>query len=73
MRSVGRPDGPAAALLHGLVTAGMLAALVPLLDLAPEVRGGILMGAAAVLLFGAAAAWYLRRALGRGPGSRAPS
>ena len=54
---------PAAAVLYGLVTAGMLVALTPLLDLGPDARGGLWMGAAAVLLFGLWAAWYLHRAL----------
>jgi hypothetical protein len=55
---------PAAALLYGLVTAGMLVALVPLLDLGPDARGGLWTGAAAVLIFGLWAAWYLRRTPG---------
>lgn len=52
---------PAAALLYGVVTAGMLAALEPLLALDAEARGGLLTGAAAVLLLALSAAWYLRR------------
>ena len=54
---------PVASALYGLVTAGMLAALVPLLGLEPDARGGLWTGAAAVLLFGLWAGWYLRRAL----------
>jgi hypothetical protein len=54
---------PAAAVLYGLVTAGMLVALTPLLDLGPDARGGLWTGAAAVLLFALWAGWYLRRAL----------
>lgn len=60
----------AAALLHGLVTAVMLAALTPLLDLDPDSSGGLLFGAAMVLLFGAGAAWYLRRDTGRATRTR---
>lgn len=52
---------PAAAVLHALITAGMLVALEPLLDLDRDARGGLWLGAAAVLLFGLWAAWYLRR------------
>lgn len=52
---------PVAALMYGVVTAVMLASLGPLLDLAPEEVRGIWVGAAAVLLFGVWAGWYLRR------------
>lgn len=52
---------PAAALMYGAVTAAMLASLGPLLDLAQEEMRGIWVGAAAVLLFGVWAGWYLRR------------
>lgn len=38
---------PAAALVHGAVTAGMLLALLPLLDLGSEARGGLWLGASA--------------------------
>ena len=57
----GSRHAPAAAALHGTVTAAMLVALVPMLDLGPEARGGLCTGAAATLLFAAWAAWYLRR------------
>jgi hypothetical protein len=53
---------PIAALAHGASTAGMLIALGPMLDLEPDARGGILIGAAAVFIFGLVSAWYLRRA-----------
>ena len=53
---------PPAALLYGLVTAGMLVALAPILDLPSEARPGLWSGAALVLLFAVAIAWYLRRA-----------
>lgn len=69
----GRRWGPAAALLHGLVTAGMLLALVPLLDLGPEARGGLWGGAAGVLVSAIAAAWYLRRALRRSVAADSPA
>lgn len=62
---------PWAALAHGLVTAGMLLALMPLLDLGREARGGLWTGAAAVLLFDGWAAWYLRRR--RPPAGASPS
>jgi hypothetical protein len=52
---------PVAAVLYGLVTAGMLMALTPLLDLPPDGRAGLWTGAAAVLLFAIWAARYLRR------------
>jgi hypothetical protein len=68
---VGGRWAPVAAALYGLTTAAMLAALGPLLDLDPEARGGLWGGAAGVLLFGLAAAWYLRRAVG-GAGADAP-
>jgi len=50
-----------ACVLYGLVTAGMLAALPPLLDLPAEAGPGIWSGAALVLLFALSVAWYLRR------------
>ena len=58
---------PWAALAYGLVTAGMLLALEPLLGLGPDARGGLRLGAAAVFTFGAWAAWYLRRPLSPAP------
>lgn len=59
-----------AAVIHGLVTAGMIVALGPILGLDADERGGLLVGAAVVLGFGLFAAWYLRRA---GARVRAPS
>lgn len=50
----------AAALGYGVVGATLVAALGPLLDLAPEDRAGLVTGALVVLLFGLWAAWYLR-------------
>ena len=52
---------PAAAAAYGVVTAGVLVALGRLLDLDAAARGGLWAGAAAVLAFGVASAWYLRR------------
>jgi hypothetical protein len=46
---------------YGVITAAMLVSLGPLLDLAAEEMRGIWIGAAAVLLFGLWAGWYLRR------------
>ena len=56
---------PAAAVLHGVVTAGMLVALESLIDIGAEARGGLWTGAAIILLFSIIAGWYLRRDLGR--------
>ena len=56
---------PAAAVGYGLVTAGMIVALDPLLDLGPDARGGLWIGAAVVLAFALWAAWYVRRVLRR--------
>lgn len=53
---------PVAAVAYGVATAAMLASLGLLLDLAPEEMRGIWAGAAAVLVFGVWAGWYLRRA-----------
>lgn len=52
---------PAAALLYGMATATLIVALEPILDLGPEVRGGLWVAAAGILVFAALAAWYLRR------------
>lgn len=56
---------PLAAIFYGAITAAMLVALVPLLDLGPEARGGLWTGAVMMLLVGIVAAWYLRRAIAR--------
>jgi hypothetical protein len=52
---------PWAALAYGVTSAGMLAALGPLLELPVDARTSIWWGALIVLLFTAFAAWYLRR------------
>jgi hypothetical protein len=56
---------PAAAVAYGLVTAGMLVTLEPLLDLGPESRNGLRIGAVVVLAFALGAGWWLRRAIDR--------
>lgn len=56
---------PHAAIVYGVVTAAMLLALDPLLDLGPDARSGLWTFAVVVLLLGTVAAWYLRRALAR--------
>ena len=56
---------PAAALVHGIATAAMLLSLPPILDMAPDARGGIQVGAAVMIGIGAGAAWYLRRVVAR--------
>lgn len=53
---------PVAAIAYGVITAGMIVGLGPMLGLEGEERGGLLVGAAAVLLIALAMAWYLRRA-----------
>ncbi|MFL5607171.1 MAG: hypothetical protein ACJ8AD_12045 [Gemmatimonadaceae bacterium] len=53
---------PWAALSYGLVTAVMLIALGPLLDLPIDARRGIWTGAVSVVLLALAAGWYLGRA-----------
>lgn len=61
---------PWAALAWGMVTAGLILALDPLLDLGAEARRGLRIGAVVVLLLGCAAGWFLHRALaprGNGP------
>jgi hypothetical protein len=57
---------PAAAIVHGLVTAGMLLSLAPLLDLPADAVNGLRTGAALVTLFGVWTAWLLRRAARNG-------
>ena len=56
---------PAAAVGYGIVTAAMLVALTPILGLEADARGGLWVGAAAVLLFALGSAWYLRRTAAR--------
>ena len=50
-----------AALAYGLVTAGMIVSLGPILDLSAQARSGLPLGAVVVLAVAALAAWYLRR------------
>lgn len=51
----------AAATAYGFVAAGMVASLGTMLDLPVEERGGLWIGAAAILVFSLACAWFLRR------------
>jgi hypothetical protein len=53
------------ALSHGILTAGMLAALPRLLALPAEARPGIFAGAATMMVLSGASAWYLYRATRR--------
>ena len=57
---------PAAALAHGLATAGMLARLDAILGLPREARPGLWTGAVVVLAFDVWAAWYLQLSVARG-------
>ena len=56
---------PSAAIAYGVATAAMLVLLAPLLDLGAEARGGLWIGASAVLVFALSSAWYLRRLVSR--------
>jgi peptidoglycan/LPS O-acetylase OafA/YrhL len=51
----------AAATAYGFVAAGMVASLGLMLDMPMEERGGLWVGAAVVLVFALACAWFLRR------------
>lgn len=62
---------PLAAAAYGVVVAGMLLALEPLLDLGAESRGGLRLGAASLLGLSLLAAWWLRRSAG-GPATTTP-
>jgi hypothetical protein len=62
---VGTRWAPPVALLYGVITAGMIASLGPMLDLPAESRSGLWTGAAILLLFGLFSAWWLRRSLRR--------
>jgi peptidoglycan/LPS O-acetylase OafA/YrhL len=55
----------APATAYGFVAAGMVASLGPMLDMPVEERGGLWVGAAVVLVFSLACAWFLRRATRR--------
>jgi peptidoglycan/LPS O-acetylase OafA/YrhL len=51
----------AAATAYGFAAGGMVAALGPMLDMPMEERSGLWVGAAVVLVFSLACAWFLRR------------
>jgi len=51
----------AAATAYGFVAGGMVASLGPMLDMPVEERGGLWVGAAVILVFSLACAWFLRR------------
>ena len=51
----------AAATAYGFVTGGMIVALGPLLEMPLEERAGLWVGAAVILVFSLACAWFLRR------------
>ena len=51
----------AAATAYGFVAGGMIVALGPLLEMPLEERTGLWVGAAVVLVFSLACAWFLRR------------
>ena len=61
------------ALLYGVVTGAMIAALEAILHLGNEARVGLWVGGAAVLIVGAGAAWYLRRDANRPASASAQS
>ena len=52
---------PLAAVIHGVITGGMLAALGAILGLPGDERSGLYIGAGAVMLWDLVFAWYLRR------------
>ena len=64
---------PVAAFLYGLVTAGLLVSLDPLLYLGHDARDGLWVGAALALLFGVWAAWYLQCACARDSAGTPPA
>ena len=55
----------AAATAYGFAAGAMVAALGPMLDMPLEERDGLWVGAAVVLVFSLACAWFLRRATRR--------
>ena len=55
----------AAATAYGFAAGGMVAALGPMLDMPLEERDGLWIGAAMILVFSLACAWFLRRATRR--------
>lgn len=56
-----RSWAPAAAMAYGLITGTMIIGLGPILDLEESERGGLIVGAIAVLVTCIVIAWYLRR------------
>ncbi len=58
---VGAQWAPHAVVFHGVSTATMLVALHPILGLPAESRSGLLIAAAAVLVWTFVFAWYLHR------------
>ena len=56
---IGARWAPAVAALYGVIAGAMIVALGPLLEMPAEERGGLLVGAAIVLAFALACAWYL--------------
>jgi peptidoglycan/LPS O-acetylase OafA/YrhL len=55
----------AAATAYGFAAGGMVASLGPMLDMPLEERDGLWLGAAVILVFSLACAWFLRRATRR--------
>ena len=55
----------AAATAYGFAAGGMVASLGPMLDMPLEERDGLWIGAAVILVFSLACAWFLRRATRR--------
>ena len=51
----------ALATLYGLIAAGMVVSLGPMLDMPVEERGGLWIGGGVILLFAVGCAWSLRR------------
>jgi peptidoglycan/LPS O-acetylase OafA/YrhL len=51
----------AAATAYGFAAGGMVASLGPMLDMPLEERDGLWIGAAMILVFSLACAWFLRR------------
>jgi hypothetical protein len=62
---IGARWAPALAAVYGVVAAVMVVSLGPLLEMPAEEAGGLWIGAAVILAFALACAWYLRRAFRR--------
>jgi hypothetical protein len=60
------PWAALAVLIYGAVTAIFVVLLGPMLDLGADERSGLLTGAAAILAFSLASAWYVRHVARRG-------